>query len=399
MKRKILIPLLAAVLAVLAAGCGADKSSGHPFQEEPGAVEPLTAGNAEELLAKMSTEQKVGQLFLVRPEALDLTLTPQQREHPLTDGLTEATAQVRTTLADYPVGGFLFFGKNFTDAEQLTKMMGGLTSSLEVPPLFAVEEEGGSVARVANSGKFGVATVHDMKVIGDSGDPAQARTAAATIGTYLKDLGFHLTLAPVADVLTDSKNIDLVGRAFSDNPETVSMMISAAVEGFHAGGVGCTLKHFPGQGEADLSAGSGATEKTWDEMLTCEIYPFQAGMAGGADAVMVSHIATPNAVANGQLPASLNPAMVTGKLREELNFQRVVITDSLSMSAITDNYSADQAALLAFQAGADILLLPEDLPAAYDAILTAVQDGTITQQRLDESVLRILQLKEKYGLI
>lgn len=141
MKRSILI-LLAAVLAVLAAGCGAAESSDVPFQEEPGAVEPLTAGNAEELLEKMSTEQKVGQLFLVRPEALDLTLTPQQREHPLTDGLTEATAQVRTTLADYPVGGFLFFGKNFTGAEQLKEMMTGLTGSLEVPPLFAVEEEG-----------------------------------------------------------------------------------------------------------------------------------------------------------------------------------------------------------------------------------------------------------------
>lgn len=398
MKRSILI-LLAAVLAVLAAGCGGEKSSSHPFQEEPGAVEPLTAGNAEELLAKMSTEQKVGQLFLVRPEALDLTLTPQQREDPLNDGLTEATAQVRTTLADYPVGGILFFGKNFTGAEQLEEMMTGLTNSLEVPPLFAVEEEGGSVARVANSGKFGVATVHDMTVIGDSGDPAQARTAASTIGTYLKELGFHLTLAPVADVLTQQENVDLVGRTFGDNPETVSMMISAAVEGFHDGGVGCTLKHFPGQGEADLSAGPGVTEKTWEEMLTCEIYPFQAGMAGGADAVMVSHIATPNAVANGQLPASLNPDLVTGKLRQELRFQRVILTDSLSAAAITESYSADQAALLAFQAGADILLLPEDLPAAYDAILAAVQDGTITQQRLDESVLRILQLKEKYGLI
>lgn len=133
-------------------------------------------------------------------------------------------------------------------------------------------------------------------------------------------------------------------------------------------------------------------------MLTCEIYPFQAGMATGADVVLVSHMTAPNAVQDG-LPASLSREMITEKLRGELRFQRVILTDSLSAQAITDTYSAGQAALLAFQAGADLLLMPEDLPEAYDALLSAVEKGTISQERLDQSVLRILQLKEKYDLI
>ena len=121
-------------------------------------------------------------------------------------------------------------------------------------------------------------------------------------------------------------------------------------------------------------------------MRTCELYPFQAGMASGADAVMVAHITTPNATEDG-LPASLSYEMITQKLRGELRFQRVVITDSLSDPAITQRYEPGHAALLAFQAGADVLLLPQDLEAAYGAILTAVQEGAISQERLDASVL------------
>ncbi|MFQ9860485.1 MAG: glycoside hydrolase family 3 N-terminal domain-containing protein, partial [Evtepia gabavorous] len=178
------------------------------------------------------------------------------------------------------------------------------------------------------------------------------------------------------------------------------MLVSAAVDGFHEAGVACALKHFPGEGSArwDSQTGRASTEKTWQEMLTCEIYPFQAGMATGADAVLVSHMTAPNAVQDG-LPASLSREMITEKLRGELRFQRVILTDSLSAQAITDTYSAGQAALLAFQAGADLLLMPEDLPEAYDALLSAVEKGTISQERLDQSVLRILQLKEKYDLI
>lgn len=175
------------------------------------------------------------------------------------------------------------------------------------------------------------------------------------------------------------------------------MCTSAAVEGFHEGGVACVLKHYPGQGGTNASEGAALTE-TWETMRTTSLYPFQAGMAAGADAIMISHVTTPNASSDG-LPASLSQEMITSKLRGELRFSRLIMTAPLSDPAIARNYDSGDAALRAFQAGADILLQPEDLSAAYTAVLSAVKDGTISQQRLDESVLRVLQLKERYGLI
>ncbi len=278
--------------------------------------------------------------------------------------------------------------------------MVSLSRHAEVPLVFSVDEEGGTVARIGNNGSFGVETFPDMADIGATGDPAQAQAVGQSIGTYLRELGFQLDFAPVADVNTNPNNPVIGDRAFHSDPEQAAMMVSAAVDGFHQGGVACTLKHFPGHGDTaqDSHYGYASSDKTWEEMRTCELYPFQAGIAAGADAVMVSHITTPNATSDG-LPASLSYEMITEKLRGELRFQRLVVTDSLAMEAITDSYSAAEASLMAFQAGADVLLMPADLGEAYDALLAAVQDGTISQERLDESVLRILQLKENYGLI
>ena len=342
----------------------------------------------------------MGQLFLVRPDALDLSLTPQHLDDANGPGLTQVDAEHLDTLKTYPVGGFVLFGKNLQDPDQLAQLMTDLSRGSQVPLLFAVDEEGGTVSRIANSGGFDVPQFSDMAAIGASGDPAKAKEVGLTIGGYLRDLGFQWDFAPVADVNTNPDNPVIGSRAFSSSPEEAAMMISAVVEGFHEGGVACALKHFPGHGDTaqDSHKGYASTDKTWQEMLTCEMYPFQAGMAAGADAVMVGHITTPNATQDG-LPASLSREMISEKLRGELRFQRVVVTDSLSMEAITDAYAPGQAALMALEAGADVLLMPESLSEAYDAVLAAVQDGTISQERLDQSVLRILQLKEKYGLI
>ena len=198
-----------------------------------------------------------------------------------------------------------------------------------------------------------------------------------------------MNLAPTCDVGS--------ALSFSEAPEQAAMCTSAAVEGFHEGGVACVLKHYPGQGGTNASEGASLTE-TWETMRTTSLYPFQAGMAAGADAIMVSHVTTPNASSDG-LPASLSQEMITSKLRGELRFSRLIMTAPLSDPAIAQHYDSGDAALRAFQAGADILLQPEDLSAAYTAVLSAVKDGTISQQRLDESVLRVLQLKERYGLI
>lgn len=394
------IVIAAGVLGILGSRGGSSPAQEAPVQEEPGALEPVTAGNAEELLDKLTTEQKVGQLFFVRPEALDPNRTPEEAEDPAGPGVTQADPALQNTLQQYPVGGFVLFGKNLESPDQLSQLMDTLSRNAAVPLLFSVEEEGGTATQVAGRPGFSVPTLESLADIGATGDPAQAKAVGQSIGTYLRELGFQLDFAPVADVNTNPNNPVIGDRAFHSDPEQAAMMVSAAVDGFHQGGVACTLKHFPGHGDTaqDSHYGYASTDKTWEEMRTCELYPFQAGMASGADAVMVAHITTPNATEDG-LPASLSYEMITQKLRGELRFQRVVITDSLSDPAITQRYEPGQAALLAFQAGADVLLLPQDLEAAYGAILTAVQEGAISQERLDASVLRILHLKEVYGLL
>lgn len=394
------IVIAAGVLGIFGSRGGSSPAQEAPVQEEPGALEPVTAGNAEELLDKLTTEQKVGQLFFVRPEALDPNLTPEEAEDPAGPGVTQADPALQNTLQQYPVGGFVLFGKNLESPDQLSQLMDTLSRNAAVPLLFSVEEEGGAATQVAGRPGFSVPTLESLADIGATGDPAQAQAVGQTIGTYLRELGFQLDFAPVADVNTNPNNPVIGDRAFHSDPEQAAMMVSAAVDGFHQGGVACTLKHFPGHGDTaqDSHYGYASSDKTWEEMRTCELYPFQAGIAAGADAVMVSHITTPNATSDG-LPASLSYEMITEKLRGELRFQRLVVTDSLAMEAITDSYSAAEASLMAFQAGADVLLMPADLGEAYDALLAAVQDGTISQERLDESVLRILQLKENYGLI
>ena len=300
-----------------------------------------------------------------------------------------AQLNIPKALETYPVGGFVLTGSNIQDKDQLDKLMERLKKTSSVTPLFALQEEGGMGATIAGKEAFGLAKTETPAALGSTGDGAKVKDAAATIGKALADLGFQMNLAPTCDVGS--------ALSFSESPEQAAMCTSAAVEGFHEGGVACVLKHYPGQGGTNASEGASLTE-TWETMRTTSLYPFQAGMAAGADAIMVSHVTTPNASSDG-LPASLSQEMVTSKLRGELRFSRLIMTAPLSDPAIAQHYDSGDAALRAFQAGADILLQPEDLEAAYTAVLSAVKDGAISQQRLDESVLRVLQLKERYGLI
>lgn len=387
LKQKWVLPALAGLIVVMVVVIcllGRQGSGGGEadfFQEEPGEVEQTTAGNAEALLAKLSTEQKVGQLFLILPDAL--------AEEPAAAGTTTLSAKELKALETYPVGGFVLTGSNIQDKDQLDKLVGRLKKTSSVTPLFALQEEGGMGATIAGKEAFGLAKTETPAALGSTGDGAKVKDAAATIGKALADLGFQMNLAPTCDVGS--------ALSFHESPEQAAMCTSAAVEGFHEGGVACVLKHYPGQGGTDASEGTSLTE-TWETMRTTSLYPFQAGMAAGADAIMVSHVTTPNASSDG-LPASLSQEMITSKLRGELRFSRLIMTAPLSDPAIAQHYDSGDAALRAFQAGADILLQPEDLSAAYNAVLAAVKDGTISQQRLDESVLRVLQLKERYGLI
>ena len=359
-----------------------------------GMLPAVTAGAVsdavEARLASMTLREKVGQLFVVRPEALDFEKT---------SGGTQLTDAMREHLAQYPVGGIALFKQNITDAGQMTALIRDYQNTSATGLLVTVDEEGGTVARLANHKAFDLPKYANAAAIGATGDPEQARAMGRTIGGYLKPYGFNLDFAPVADVNSNPKNPVIGKRAFSSDPSVAASMVSAAVEGFHEAGMLCTLKHFPGHGDTgeDSHYGTATTTKTWEEMQAVEMLPFEAGIAAGADVVMAAHITTPNATSDG-LPASLSYTMLTERLRGELGFTGVICTDALEMKAISSHYAPADAAVAALNAGADILLMPSDLHAAFEGVVQAVENGTVSEERLNESVRRILMLKEKAGV-
>lgn len=333
-------------------------------------------------ISEMPIEDKVAGLFVVTPEAITGVTTAIQAG----DGTQEALSQ-------YAVGGLIYFDKNISDKEQITEMLANTTSMSKYPVFLAVDEEGGSVSRVANS-DIEVIQVDDMATIGASGDTAQAYESGVTIGAYLKEIGFNVDFAPVADVVADGGSDILKDRSFGSDAQVVGDMVANIVEGIEGTGVSSCLKHFPGIGSASEDTHDGRAEitKTLDEMRNTDFIPFQAGIEAGADFVMVSHV-TASAVDEDGVPSSLSKTVITDILRDELGFDGVIITDALNMTAITDYYTSQEAAVKAIEAGADMLLMPEDFNAAYDALLAAVQDGTISEERIDESLRRIYRIK------
>lgn len=348
----------------------------------------------KDVLGKMSLREKVGQLFIVRPEALAENSNAETA--PATDRVDDA---VISRIEEYPVGGIALFSRNITSAEQLPMFISDLQSSSKYPLFIAVDEEGGRVARIANSDFFNVASYKSMEDIGKAGDASKAEEVGRQIGLYLKELGFNLDFAPVADTNTNPQNIVIGDRSYGSDPALVARMVSAQLDGMHDSGIMGTLKHFPGHGDTkdDTHSGYVSIEKTWDELKECELVPFITALPK-ADMVMVSHITAVN-VTSDKLPTSMSETMITGKLRNELGYDGVIITDAMAMGAVADNYTSAEAAVTAVKAGVDIVLMPLNLDEAFNGVMNAVTDGEISMERLDESVMRILKLKARYKLI
>lgn len=371
----------AAALVVSAALAGAMLPSA--FSEE-------ATDAVEAKLTTMTLREKVGQLFWVRPETLDFSLNPEKKT---------LTQTMRQNLEQYPVGGIAVFKKNIQDENQLSSLIADFQSASKIPMIVAVDEEGGAVARLANHEAFSLPKYTSARDIGKTGDPEQARQMGRTIGGYLRFYGFNLDFAPVADVDSNPANPVIGRRAYSTDAQQTAQMVAAAVEGFQEAGMLCTVKHFPGHGDTgqDSHYGTATSYKTWEEMKAMEMLPFEAGITAVADVVMTAHITTPNATTDG-LPASLSYTMITERLRGELGFQGVIVTDALEMNAIKNHFTPAESAVAALRAGADVLLMPSDLRAAFDGVVQAVEDGTFSEERLNESVRRILTLKQKAGL-
>ena len=354
-----------------------------------------SAQNAvERKLRGMSLREKVGQLFIIRPEALDSTIHWVSGEDLAPLQLQRVNDRMREMASRYPVGGILLYAHNIADEKQLGAFIKELRS-LGGHPLLCIDEEGGRVARIANNPAFQVPRYQSMAAIGATGDPENAYQAGKNIGRYLKRYGFDIDFAPSADVNTNPANIIIGQRAFSSDPSVAAPMVAAYVRGMQEAGIVACLKHFPGHGDtfADTHFGYAQSLKTWEEMSSCEMVTFREGIAAGVKMVMTAHISAPN-VTGSEVPSTLSPIILQDKLRKELGFKGVIITDGMEMGAITRQYTSEEAAVAALEAGADILLGTREYPKVFEAVVAAVQSGRLSEERIDESVRRILALRQ-----
>jgi beta-N-acetylhexosaminidase len=257
-----------------------------------------------------------------------------------------------------------------------------------------IDEEGGIISRLNQAQKLHSTVMPPPFEIGSTGNTEYAYLSAKAIAEEIKSLGFNLDFAPVADVFSNPLNKIIGWRAYSSDGPTAAKMVAKAVNGISDAGVIPVLKHFPGHGDTleDSHTGAAVINNSLERLKEVEFLPFESGIDAGARMVMIAHVLTPKITGNG-LPATLSEPIIQGILRKQLGFDGVVITDSLEMSAITAFYPEEEAVVMAVQAGTDMLLMPNDLNKAYNAILKAVKDGRISEERIDESVRRILKLK------
>ena len=345
----------------------------------------------------MTLREKVGQLFVIRPDQLDTTISLDQvhNDKVSAKGIQSVNQTMLQTMKNYPAGGFAVFRKNIASPKQLKAFTKSLKGMCEVMPFMAIDEEGGKIARIANHKAF---TVRKYKSAAEIGKSGKVREAAEYIASYLKEYGFNMDFAPVADINTNPENIVIGDRAFGSDPEEVSRMVGEYLDGLHAHGIAGSIKHFPGHGDTkgDTHKGFVAVTKTWPELLKAEIVPFRENLHK-ADSVMIAHITMQNVTRDG-LPATLSREIITGKLREELGYTGIVIADAMMMGAIKEHYTSAEAAVLALEAGCDVLLMPYDYREAFDGVIAAVESGRLSEARIDESVKRIMNLKERLAM-
>lgn len=356
-------------------------------EEEPPVEEEIPEPTPAEIyLQGMTEEEKLWQLFFVRPEDITNVKTA-----------TRAGETTQKALEAMPVGGICYFADNLEDQEQVVEMLSKTKGYAKTPLFLALDEEGGSVSRAGANEELDVTHFPAAAEYGKTADNVAVLQMGMTLAKELKALGFNLNFAPVADIVTNPNNTEIGDRAYSDDPETAALLVAAMVEGQKRNGMPSCLKHFPGHGstEADSHEGASVSTRTLEELQQNEWLPFRAGIGQGAAFVMISHLTNENLSA---LPASLSPE-VANFLRQDLGFEGIIITDSLQMKAITAHYGADRAAVMALQAGADMLLMPNSVEKAFGGITAALEEGTLTWEQIDAKVLRILTAKYEYGIM
>lgn len=356
--------------------CGRDENPGPE-----GSHDPYGPGSIPEIIDKMSLDEKIGQMFMIGVEG------------------TSVGEDLKNLITSRKPGGIILFRDNITGLEQLTDFINELKSANfgNIPLFLSVDEEGGRISRLPQPLK----ELPSAMSVGEAGDEAFSREIGRLLAAKVEAFGFNMDLAPVLDIFSNPANTVIGDRAYGYDPLSVARHGLQVMRGLREEGIIAVIKHFPGHGDTDVDSHLGlpAVEHDRERLAGFELVPFRKAIEEGAEAVMVAHILVTSL--DPELPASLSPAVISGLLREEMGFDGVVITDDLTMRAITDNYGIGEAAVKSVIAGNDILLVchgQERQAEAMDAVAKAVEEGIIDEARIDGSVERILKLKAKYGL-
>ena len=365
-------------------------------------------------IAQMSLQDKISQMIMpsLRYSFYEVTEDENGSKKTNTLPLQELDEKYTALLNEYKFGGFIFFAGNLSSSEksfELIRQIKQAHGEEGIPLFMAADQEGGFVTRIG----FGTTMPGNMALCA-SNDPQNAYESSNIIGSEMKMLGLNLDFSPVVDINSNPNNPIIGVRSFSDNCEYEKEYIEKSIEGYHQQNVLVSLKHFPGHGDTavDPHTGLPQVDKTYEQIRNNELKAFEYGIEAGADIIMSAHIMFPNIdssqyiALNGQkvyLPATLSKKIL-GMLREDLGFEGIIITDSLAMDAIKNYYDRKDAAKLAINAGADMLLMPIDYHESVDTyirelkdyvkmIVKMVEDGEIEESTIDESVRRILTLK------
>ena len=356
------------------------------------------------MVRHMTVEEKVGQLFVVEVYGQDATtVTPEAAAANRRLYGVDTPAEV---VDKYKPGGVIYFDArrgpdNVRDPRQIAMLSNGLQAAavrqrMHIPLLISTDQEGGAV--VFRLVAPATAMPGNM-ALGATRSQAAARRSAQVIGTELAAVGINQDYAPVADVNVNPANPVIGVRSVGEDPQLVSRLVSAQVDGYHDGGVATVAKHFPGHGDTAVDSHFGLPEVTHsrEQLEAIDLPPFRAAIRTGVDTIMTAHVVLRSIDPSGA-PATMSRPILTGLLREELRYDGLIVTDALDMGGATGTYPPNVAPVEAFKAGADQLVLAPQLDVAYNAVLAAVRSGEISKRRLDESVQRILRLKLKRGL-
>ena len=331
---------------------------------------------AQELLLSMTTEEKVGQLFLVQ--------CPDQG----------AVATIQT----YQFGGFILFARDFENETpaSVKAAIESYQSASKIPMLMAVDEEGGTVTRISRFKAFRASRFQSPRALYAQGGLDRIVENEMEKCQLLASLGLNVNVGPVCDVTTD-RSAFMYARSLGQSPQITGEFVNRVIGVMHENQIGGILKHFPGYGNnTDTHVGIAIDDRTLAELESSDLVPFMSGIQAGCDAIMISHVYI-NAI-DADIPATLSPA-VHAYLRQTMGFDGVIVTDDLSMGAITDKYGTGEDAVLAVLAGNDLLCITTHSTQRYQAVLSAVTEGRISQEVLDRAVLRILRWKMNMGLI